>query len=41
MSPSYIYYIMYDESNFGADLTNWLISQIESYGFEYLRNDKQ
>ena len=32
---------MYDESNLGADPTNWLISQIESYGFEYLENDEQ
>ena len=31
---------MYDESNFGVDPTNWLISQIESYEFEYLKNDK-
>ena len=32
---------MYDKSDFGADPTNWLISQIESYGFEYLENNKQ
>ena len=32
---------MYDVHNFGADPINWLISQIRSYGFEYLKNDKQ
>ena len=41
MSANCIYQIVYDESNFGADLTDWLISQIKSYRFEYLGNNKQ